>query len=242
MLPAAPTINPEERQVVVDSGASMHMVSKKDLTKGELETVRISKSPMMVMTANGEVLTENKPQYLSKTSTYSLRECFLKIQRQFFHWENSAKNLGTVTIGHVVKSHISSKMERKYIATHQNYVPFVVPGFLTSSSTSSSSTPPTSSSQETVTDTEFQQQEEVEVRTNQDGDRCMNQQKPKTQNKRATTKNYSVMSCKVCQIGYRSSSMDWLMKVFQNIDTFPVLLMNYLWSREQKWYRINTKL
>ena len=31
--------------------------------------------------------------------------------------------------------------------------------------------------------------------------------------------------------------MDWLMKVFQNIETLPVLLINYLWSREQKWYR-----
>ena len=29
--------------------------------------------------------------------------------------------------------------------------------------------------------------------------------------------------------------MDWLMKVFQNIETLPVLLMNYQWSREQKW-------
>ena len=50
------------------------------------------------------------------------------------------------------------------------------------------------------------------------------------------------MSCKVCQIGYRGSSMDWLMKVFQNIDTLPVLLMNYLWDRKQKWYRVSTAL
>ena len=27
------------------------------------------------------------------------------------------------------------------------------------------------------------------------------------------------------------------MKVFQNFENLPVLLMNYLWSREQKWYR-----
>ena len=60
----------------------------------------------------------------------------------------------------------------------------------------------------------------------------MIQQKSKTQIKMTTTKNYRVMSCKVCLIGYRSSSMDWLMKVLQNIDTLPVLLMNYLWSRE----------
>ena len=52
---ATSKINPEERDFVVDSGASMHMVSKKDLNKAELKTVRISKNPTMVLTANDEV-------------------------------------------------------------------------------------------------------------------------------------------------------------------------------------------
>ena len=43
ILPAASTINPEEREFAVDSGASTHMVSKKDLNKADLETVRIRK-------------------------------------------------------------------------------------------------------------------------------------------------------------------------------------------------------
>ena len=30
------------------------------------------------------------------------------------------------------------------------------------------------------------------------------------------------------------------MKMFQNTETLPVLLMNYLQSREQKWYRVST--
>ena len=38
----------------------MHMVSKKDLNRAELETVRISKSPTMVMTANVEVLAKEE--------------------------------------------------------------------------------------------------------------------------------------------------------------------------------------
>ena len=42
------------------------------------------------------------------------------------------------------------------------------------------------------------------------------------------TNSYRVMSCKVFQIGYRSLSMDLLMKVFQNIETLPVLTMNCL--------------
>ena len=38
----------------------MHVVSKKDLNKADLETVRISKNPMMVVTANGEVQTKEE--------------------------------------------------------------------------------------------------------------------------------------------------------------------------------------
>ena len=51
---------PEEREFVVDSGASMHLVSKKDLNSSELETMRISRNPTTVMTANGEVQTREE--------------------------------------------------------------------------------------------------------------------------------------------------------------------------------------
>ena len=48
---------PEEREFVVDSRTSMHMVSEKDLNTAEFETMRTSRSPTTVMTANGEVQT-----------------------------------------------------------------------------------------------------------------------------------------------------------------------------------------
>ena len=57
---AASTIKSEEREFVVDSGASMHMVSKRDLNSAELETMRISKNPTTVMTAHGEVQTREE--------------------------------------------------------------------------------------------------------------------------------------------------------------------------------------
>ena len=38
VLPAASTIEPKEREFVVDSGASMHMVSKRDLNSAESES------------------------------------------------------------------------------------------------------------------------------------------------------------------------------------------------------------
>ena len=58
-LPSASAREPEEREFVVDSGASMHKVSKKDLNSVELETMR-TRSPTTVMTANGEVRTNKE--------------------------------------------------------------------------------------------------------------------------------------------------------------------------------------
>ena len=58
-LPAS-TLKPEEREFVVDSGASMHMFSKKDLSDAEMDTLTKSCSPTIVLTANGEVQTHEE--------------------------------------------------------------------------------------------------------------------------------------------------------------------------------------
>ena len=48
----APSLkNTEERELVVDSGASMHMLELKDLSSGELESLRKSRNPTVVFTA-----------------------------------------------------------------------------------------------------------------------------------------------------------------------------------------------
>ena len=49
--------SPEERELVGDSGASMHMMSKKNLSSEGLDTLRRSRKPGVVLTANGEVYT-----------------------------------------------------------------------------------------------------------------------------------------------------------------------------------------
>ena len=58
-LPAS-TLKPEEREFVVDSGASMHMISKKDLSNAEMDALTKSCSPTIVITANGEVQTHEE--------------------------------------------------------------------------------------------------------------------------------------------------------------------------------------
>ena len=58
-LPAS-ALKLEEREIVVDSGASMHMISKKDLSNAEMDTLTKSCSPTKVITANGEVQTHEE--------------------------------------------------------------------------------------------------------------------------------------------------------------------------------------
>ena len=58
-LPAS-TLKPEEREFVVDSGASMHMISKNDLSDAEMDTLTKSCSSTVVITANGEVQTHEE--------------------------------------------------------------------------------------------------------------------------------------------------------------------------------------
>ena len=64
-LPAS-TLKPEEREFVVDSGASMHMISKKDLSKAEIDTLTKSCSPTIVITANGECKRMKRQRCMSK--------------------------------------------------------------------------------------------------------------------------------------------------------------------------------
>ena len=57
----------------MDSGASMHMISKKDLNSAEMDTLTTSRSPTTVIKANGEVQTyEEAIVYLRQRIGYVL--------------------------------------------------------------------------------------------------------------------------------------------------------------------------
>ena len=71
-LPAS-NLKLEEREFVVDSGASMHKISKKDLNDAEMDTLTKSCSPTIVITANGEVQThEEATVYVKELDIYFL--------------------------------------------------------------------------------------------------------------------------------------------------------------------------
>ena len=59
-LPAPSTLKLEGGEFVVDSGASMHVISQNDLNSAELETLTTPRSPTTVITANGEVQTHEE--------------------------------------------------------------------------------------------------------------------------------------------------------------------------------------
>ena len=114
-LPAS-TLKPEEREFVVDSGASMHMISKKDLSNAEMDTLTKSFSPTIVITANGEVQThEEAIVYVKELGIFLTMKVL----------ENTP---AVLSLGKLCDEKCNT----------ENFVPIVVPGLSSSSSASSS--------------------------------------------------------------------------------------------------------
>ena len=136
-LPAS-TLKPEEREFVVDSGASMHMISKKDLSDAEMDTLTKSCSPTIVITANGEVQTHEEANvYVKELDIFLTMKVLdntpavLSLGKlcdengYSYEWINGQKP-------HLIKDGI------RIICNTENFVPIVVPGLSSSSSGSSS--------------------------------------------------------------------------------------------------------
>ena len=136
-LPAS-TLKPEEREFVVDSGASMHMISKKDLSDAEMDTLTKSCSPTIVITANGEVQTHEE-------ATVYAKELDIFLTMKVLENTPAVLSLGKLCDEngysyeringqkpHLIKNGIRIPCNTK------NFVPIVVPGLSSSSSGSSS--------------------------------------------------------------------------------------------------------
>ena len=148
-LPAPSNLKPEEREFVVDSGASMHMISKKELNSAEVDTLTTLKSPTTVITANGEVQThEEATVYVKELDVFLTMEVLegaqavLSLGKQSdergysYEWINGQKP-------HLITNGIRIQCNREKL------VPIVVLGLSTSSSSSFlSSTSMTPSRQE----------------------------------------------------------------------------------------------
>ena len=141
---------PKEREFVVDSGASMHMVSKRGLNSAELETMRMPRNPTTMMTANDEVQTREE-------ATVCVKEWDLFVTVMLLEETPAVLSLGKLCEDHGYIYHWTSGQKphltqngKNIKCNISNYVPFVVPGLSTSSSTSSSPASSTSSAQDSV--------------------------------------------------------------------------------------------
>ena len=135
-MPAPSNLKPEEREFVVDSGASMHMISKKDLSDAEMDTLMKSCSPTIVITANGEVQThEEATVYVKELDIFLTMKVLENTpavlslgklcdeHRYSYEWINSQKP-------HLIKNGIRIQCNT------ENFVPIVVLRLSTSSSSS----------------------------------------------------------------------------------------------------------
>ena len=133
---------PEEREFVVDSGAWMHMMSKKELSSEEIWTVKRSRNPTVVLTADWEVHTHEEAQV------------FVHDLDQFVTVQLLEETFAVLSLGKLCKDHgcsyewVSGQEPRltnngkSIICKTNNFVPFVVPGLSVNSGSSSSSTAP----------------------------------------------------------------------------------------------------
>ena len=135
-LPAS-TLKPEEREFVVDCGASMHIISKKDLSDAEMDTLTKSCSPTIVITANGEVQThEEAAVYVKELDLFLTLKVLENTPAVLslgklcdedgysYEWINGQKP-------HLIKNGI------RILCNTENFVPIVVPGLSASSSSGS---------------------------------------------------------------------------------------------------------
>ena len=119
----------------------MHMITKKDLNSAELETLTTSQSPTTVLTANGEVQTNEE-------ATVYVKELVIFLTMKVLEDTPAVLSLGKLCDEHGYsyewikgqKPHLIKNGIRIQCNT-ENFVPIVVPGF---SPTSSSSSLPTS--------------------------------------------------------------------------------------------------
>ena len=113
------TLKPEEREFVVDSGASMHMISKKDLNSAEMDTLTESCSPTIVITANGEVQTHEEATVYVKELDIFLTMKVLENTPAVLSLGKLCDENGFLMNGSTVKNHISIKTGFGYNATRR---------------------------------------------------------------------------------------------------------------------------
>ena len=110
------------------------MISKKDLSDAEMDTLTKSCSPTIGMTANGEVQTHEEATVYVKELDIFLTIKSSRTRQQYYRLESFAMKTGIPTNGSMVKKPHLIKDGIRIICNTENFVPIVVPGLSSSSS------------------------------------------------------------------------------------------------------------
>ena len=198
----------------------MHMVSERDLDSAELETMRTSRSPTTVMTANGKVQTREE-------ATENVKELDLFVTVMLLDETSAVLSFGKLCEDHgytyqwtsCQKPHLIKK-DKRIDCNISNCVPSVVPGLSTSSSTTPTPTSSSSSSHDSVFDACRYTENPVPERSGSMSEQLRRnlqhkraKQKQKTQVKMKDTKKYKAIYCMTCGTGFRISERIWSMKL-----------------------------
>ena len=97
----------------------MHMISKKDLSDAEMDTLTKSCSPTIVITANGEVQTHEEATVYVKELDIFLTMKVSRTRQQYYRSESFAMKTDILMSGSTVKNHISLKTGFGYSATQR---------------------------------------------------------------------------------------------------------------------------
>ena len=133
VMPAPTSTSPEEREFVFDPGASVHMMSKKRISSEEMDTVKRSRTPTVVLTASAEVHANEEAQVyvhdLNLFGTVQLLEETLALLSLGKLCEDHGYSNEWVS---VQKPRLTEEWKTIESKT-DNFVPLVVPGLSTNS-------------------------------------------------------------------------------------------------------------
>ena len=123
---------------VVDSGASMHMLSKKDSSSDEMETLRSSRNHTTVGTSK-KCKQTRKHKCMFTISICSWQCSYSKKRQQFYRLVSFVQNTDVHTRGKMWKPRLTKHGETISWKV-DNFVLLVIPGLSSSVSSSSAST------------------------------------------------------------------------------------------------------
>ena len=229
----------------------MHMISKKDLSEAEMDTLTKSCSPTIVITANGEVQTHEEAivyvkeldifltlKVLDNTPAVLSLGKLCDENGYSYEWINGQKP-------HLIKNGI------RIICNTENLVPVVVPGLSSSSSASSStlrtpmkqeshssSSSSSSSSSPTVSEIQFRERGDALNSDISPGPVSELVDDGSGQPEETTIERGNSLDSEIPEWLQEFRKIWWMMKFHYREALTPVLLMKFLWSRLQRDVRI----